>query len=285
VAFCAQDFIETCVSELLALTSPVKATRMLVMSGGCFYNVKLNRRLSMEYSRAFPHPLAGDQGAALGFTPGLACDGLLWGARTIGMRHGLPSGCVYVNPHSWVDIAADHLNEGRVVNVVKGNMEFGPRALCNTTTFAWPTSQSVAAINALNERDEAMPMAPVIARKHAKALLSRDELYRIEPADRFMITTVSLRNKPSPSLRGIAHPDPLDPNLWTARPQVVDKGSDEWSLLDRLATPCLINTSFNYHGEPIAMTEDDACTTHEKQYTRADLLKIHRPVTLLVMNI
>lgn len=284
VAWCAQTFLEECVSLLLTTLVPIDPRRTLVLTGGCAYNVKLNRRAQSQGRKVFSHPLAGDQGASLGHTQGLVAKGLTWGARTIGGRRGLPIGCRYVSRDGWIDAAVRGLEAGRIVNVVRGGMEYGPRALCNTTTLAWPTAENVATINALNERDEAMPMAPVVTRAGALSLFRRSELLEITPSDRFMITTVAWQRPPSPEMRGVAHPDPLDPNVWTARPQVVDAGDDMHTLLDKLDAVCLINTSFNYHGEPIVFTEDDACRTHEMQSFRAKTQKLPEPFTLLVVS-
>lgn len=284
VAWCAQTFLEECVVELLARLVPPRSGRLLVMTGGCAYNVKLNRRVQRQGHRTFSHPLAGDQGASLGHTQGLVAKGLTWGARAIRERQNLPVGCHYVEEGEWVGAAARELEAGRVVNVVRGGMEYGPRALCHTTTFAWPTAESVARINALNERDEAMPMAPVVTRGNALSFFRHDELLEVSPSDRFMITTVAWQRPPDERVRGVSHPDPLDPDVWTARPQVVEEGSDEAALIEMIDAPCLINTSFNYHGEPIVFTEDDARRTHEAQRFRAIQLGLPEPVTLLVSS-
>lgn len=288
VAFCAQWFIEECAVRLverLLPPTPGRPAPQLVLAGGCFYNVKLSRRLRQATGRrVFSHPLAGDQGAPLGFTPGLDCSGLNWGARAIQGRHGqLPPGVEVVDPDAWVARAATLLDSGRIVNVVRGGMEFGPRALCNTTTLARPTRDSVARINALNERDEAMPMAPALTRKAAMSLFRHDELFDVSPSDRFMITTVAFDREPPDRLMGVAHNDPLF-ECWTARPQVVDEGSDMATLLRQVPNEVLINTSFNYHGEPIVFTEDDACKTHAMQCFRAQQLGVDHPVTLLVRS-
>jgi len=283
VAWCAQTFLEECVVTLLDTLAPKMPGRLLVMTGGCAYNVKLNRRVQAG-RRVFSHPLAGDQGAAMGHTPGLVAKGLNWGVRALGGRQSLPVGCRYEDLTGWVEAAARELEAGRIVNVVRGAMEYGPRALCNTTTLAWPTAQNVHAINQLNERDEAMPMAPVVTRAQALRLFRHGELLEISPSDRFMITTVAFEKPPIEELRGVAHPDPLDREVWTARPQVVDDGDDMHALLTRLDASCLVNTSYNYHGEPIVFTEDDACRTHDMQVFRAQTLGIEPPVTIIVRN-
>lgn len=280
VAYCAQRFLESC---LLGLVEALcDSRRTLILAGGVFYNVKLNRQLQVATRRkVICHPLAGDQGAALGHTPGLRCAGLLWGEREIQRGH-LPTGVIVARPDTWALIAAAELDKNRVVNVVRGAMEYGPRALGNTTTFARPTKESVSRINALNERDEAMPMAPVMTPDAALAFLRRDEVQNCGPSLGYMITTCAFRDEPGDHMMGVAHKDPLLP-VWTARPQVTT--DPELTTLLR-ATPyeTLINTSFNYHGEPIVGTDDDACRTHSMQCFRAKTLGIEPPVTILVQS-
>lgn len=288
VAFCAQTFLEFTVARLIDFTVPLSDTRPrphLLLAGGCFYNVKLNRRIQREtMCRVFSHPLAGDQGAAMGFMPGLVVDGLCHGERVTGRRDAaLPFGVEIVSEEHLAREVADRLMDNQIVNVVRGSMEYGPRALCNTTTFALPTRESVARINALNERDEAMPMAPVMTRGAALAYLNHSELLEVPVSDRFMITTVSFRNPPGSSMQGVAHKDPLD-DVWTARPQVVAETGTLADLLRLVPNETLINTSFNYHGEPIVFTEEDACRTHEMQCQRATLLDVKKPATLLVRS-
>jgi len=286
VAFCAQTFLEYATLRLIDHAVPVRQGPQphVLLTGGCFYNVKLNRRIQLDTQRrVFSHPLAGDQGAALGFTPGVNPLGLTWGTRAIGERSGLPPGVELVDEGSWVSVASRLLERDRIVNVVRGGMEFGPRALCNTTTLALPTKENVSRINQLNERDDAMPMAPVMTRRAAMRFFRHDELLDVPVSDRFMITTVAFAEKPDADMMGVAHNDPLSGDVFTARPQVVDGGAMT-TLLRDMPDETLINTSFNYHGEPIVFTEDDACRTHDMQSFRAKTLGIEPPITLLVRS-
>jgi carbamoyltransferase len=283
VAYCTQRFVESCVLRLINRTiEPRASDRTLILAGGVFYNVKLNRQVQVSSQlRTICHPLAGDQGAALGHTPGLKCSGLLWGERSIRRGH-LPAGVIVAWPDTWATVAAEHIYRERVVNVVRGAMEYGPRALCNTTTFALPTKESVSRINALNERDESMPMAPVMTVDAAIAFLRKDELQNCGPSLNYMITTCAFRERPGENMMGVAHKDPLLP-VWTARPQVTDD-TEVCSLLRAVPNETLINTSFNYHGEPIVASDDDACRTHSMQCFRAKTLGIDEPVTILVQS-
>lgn len=285
VAFCAQHFIETCIT-MLAEELMYGNNARLILVGGCFLNVKLNRRLAVhpKVKQVIVNPLAGDQGAALGHSAGVLWDRLTWGERRIGNIQGLPVGMEYCHPGEWMKVATDHLLRNRIVNVVRGSMEFGPRALCNTTTFALPNSRNVSRINALNERDEAMPMAPVMTRLAASKFLEVLEISKQYSSMPYMITTCAFAEHPPEALMGVAHKDPLAP-IWTARPQIVDESDIELqTLMNWMPNGILINTSFNYHGEPIVYSEDDAAKTHVMQSLRAKTLGIDEPVTLLVRS-
>lgn len=289
VAFCAQTFLESAVTELIDLLPAAPPEATLVLTGGSFYNVKLNRRIQTTTGRkCFCHPLAGDQGAAMG----LSSDPMTIDIASVGYRRvlqrsvgsladaGTAASIVVVTQAMWVDVVADMLDAGRPVNVVRGAMEFGPRALCNTTTFAIPTLENVALINALNERDEAMPMAPVMGREAAMRALDNTELQAIRGCDGFMITTCRFQHQPHDAMMGVAHKDPLL-DVWTARPQVTED-PDILRLLTHTPHGALINTSFNYHGEPIVYSFDDALNTHNMQTFRAKTLGLTLPVTVVV---
>lgn len=284
VAFCAQRFLESATQALLAetvLKMPGASNDLLILTGGSFFNVKLNR-MAQRYTgmRTMAHPWAGDAGAAMGMATSPMCvaDPFI-GHRDV--DRDTPTSFVYARDR-WVDHAARLLLEGRIVNVVRGAMEYGPRALCNTTTFALPTKENVSRINALNERDEAMPMAPVMTREAAVALLSANDLEGVAVSDRYMITTCQFANgRPPDRLMGVAHKDPLY-DVWTARPQVTHD-PEVVQLLRRFPDECLINTSYNYHGEPIVNTWREAVSTHSMQCFRSKFCGMKdAPVLMLV---
>ncbi len=280
VAFCAQTFLELSVMSLIKLLPAPPDGATMVMAGGSFYNVKLSRFIAKStYMSCFTHPLAGDQGAAIGMAgrvPEMAH--LYLGSRDYSNVAG--SGVFCLSKDAWIGFAGECIDRGAIVNVVRGDMEFGPRALCHTTTFALPTKRNVRRINALNDRDEAMPMAPVMTRAAADMLLNSHELYSIKGNDKFMITTVAFNEEPGDDLMGVAHKDPLS-DIWTARPQITDE-PEMVGLLTGTKHETLINTSFNYHGEPIVNTIDDAVRTHNMQKFRARTCGIDDPVTIIV---
>jgi carbamoyltransferase len=191
----------------------------LIVVGGLFMNVKLNNELSKTVpGNMCIMPLAGDQGAALGLYHAMEND-LIWPDHMYwGVREFYQIDCDRL--HSFIGVENEHssfitslLQQDFIVNVVKGNMEFGARALGNTTTLARPTKENVEYINTLNGRDTIMPMAPVMSRKSANRLLTKTS--DIHKSLEYMICTRDFRVLPD-SLMGAAHNVPTyDPDNLT----------------------------------------------------------------------
>lgn len=260
----------------------------LMVSGGCFMNVRLNGILAKQLSRLSVMPLAGDQGAALGayrcIQGPLSIDfgDLCWGPRrTTNDVYKLPSVeepelletySVYQSFSDTIPFIADLLNTGTIVNIVRNTMEYGPRALCHTSTLAKPTMRNVMFINHCNGRDTIMPMAPAMTYENAVKLFGANNLIKVAGSDRFMICTHTIQPLPLDD----RHKAPIGATLadgteLTARPQIVMPAVDAnmCKLLERLDDMCVINTSFNGHGSPIIYTSDQAAMLHADWTRRA----------------
>jgi carbamoyltransferase len=149
------------------------------------------------------------------------------------------------------------LAEGAVVARFNGRMEYGPRALGNRTIFYQATDPSVNYwMNDALKRTEFMPFAPIVMAEHAGQCFNNIE--GAENTARFMTITFDCTEWMAKTCPGVVHVDN------TARPQLVserDNPSAYWILKEyyRLTgIPCLINTSFNMHEEPIVCSPDDA---------------------------
>ena len=277
VAYYVQAVLEKVV---LTLIEGLRATN-LVLSGGCFYNVKLNKRLLHAIDgKICVYPLAGDQGNAIGL---YAIDhpeftfpqDLNWGKRELKNVGSVPNLYV-VDEELALEMVSQTLRHVGYVNLVRDNMEFGPRAMCNTSTLAIPTSNNVAEINLMNDRNTVMPMAPVMTQAMYKAKFERtDQVWR---SHHHMVIAMEYQEYPEINQRGVAHEYHFPHHHHTGRPQVVQNDRFMDILLNRMGHP-LINTSFNFHGKPIALDMPSIIDNHMMQYQRCN--NIH---TVVIKN-
>lgn len=242
----------------------------VLLSGGVFFNVKLN----LQILRAVPgmvciSPLAGDQGNALGLyayhNPNFKWPkDLNWGRRALRPMGTVPN-LVVLDEEAALDEVVRCIRKFGFVNLVRGDMEFGPRALCNTSTLALPHARVVEIINDMNARNTVMPMAPVMTR-FMYSTLFRDA-HRLWNSEKHMICAMEFLDADAAALMlGAAHAYNHPRSHYTGRPQVVEH--DDFfmrNLLEVFDHP-LINTSFNYHGKPIALGMSHVIDNHMMQY-------------------
>lgn len=299
VGFYIQCVLESYISMFIEKFS----IKNLVVCGGVFYNVKLNKTIIENDSieKFCAHPLSGDQGAGLGFLYKLNIRypyyyNLDFGHRdimqpTIEMEN--TKGFYYFSQGSdgkpVVDLIVKKLLNNEIVNLFRYSMEFGPRALCNTTTLALPTKENVEYINSLNSRNTIMPMAPVMSESTYNKLFDEKLRTKIVGSQHFMIVSLPYKDDLPKELHGIANKYTLNGIEYTGRPQVYHLIYDMWDLVsailweveDKTGYGALINTSFNYHGEPIVYSLQDAFNTFNKQLTNA---KEEKPINLVVIQ-
>lgn len=276
-AYFTQALVENVVASIVRTYAPTN----LVVAGGLFYNVKLNNLLSRLVAGKFcAFPLCGDQGAALGIYhatyPISWPDHLYWGHRPYERPESSVYG-LYTFDTSQEDLAlkmaADILDVGGYVNIVRGAMEFGPRALCHTTTLAVAKPEIAAYINKINARTNEMPFAPVVTAEGVHKYFR--DVDKIHKSLEYMIVTRDFDDNRHLSYMGAVHCD-YDRKVFTGRPQVSN---------DPFITPIvdqygmLINTSYNFHGVPIVYNMKDILYTRTRQMELADRFK---PVTIVV---
>ena len=247
--------------------------RFLVLAGGVFANVLVNRRLwhLPEVDGLFVHPAMSDQGIAVGAA--LAHVAQTAGATPRTIEH------VYLGPGYGEDEMGDALERGRVryarvddidtrvadlvvegqiVARVTGRMEYGPRALGHRSILCHTGDPGVNdRLNARLDRSEFMPFAPATMAEHAAACY-QDYGPGVAHTARFMTMTLGCTDAMRRASPAVVHVD------GTARPQVVHEETAPGfhrilrRVHERTSVPSVINTSFNTHGEPIACTPADA---------------------------
>lgn len=286
-------FVQSVCERVLVAFIEKMGIQNLIVVGGTFYNVKLNNVLLNNIDGLFcAMPLAGDQGAAIGmyaakeigdkapFQFGDLCWGKrrFYNARKLVEQRKCNSKIVYLEPinkaeyENATEVIANLIANGNIVNIVTRNMEFGPRALCNTSTIFLPTSENTHCNNEMNGRNEVMPCAPICTKANAIKLFGQVELDRVIGSDRYMICTHTYNKPYSSHYGGIMHKKPLK-NEYTGRPQIVKPNS----IIDKILTKvermtdykALVNTSFNVHGRPIAFDIISILENYEYQYEHA----------------
>ena len=266
---------------LLSLVDQLKPTN-LILSGGCFYNVKLNKRIIDKVEgKVCVYPLAGDQGNAIGLYfmdhPEFEFPAdLNWGKRLLHDVGSVPNLTVVSSEAVALDLIKQELQTTGYVNLVRGAMEFGPRAMCNTSTLAMPSQLNVQKINAANNRNSFMPMAPVMLRKHYENLFEHTD--RVWKSEEHMIVGMEYKEHPLDQDLGIAHEYNVPYHHHTGRPQVARANDDLMQNLLHRVGP-LINTSFNFHGHPIPLGMSSIVDNHMMQYRRDQSIK-----TIVVQN-
>jgi len=155
------------------------------------------------------------------------------------------------------DAVAALLEAGRSVAVCRGPLEHGPRALGGRSILLRPDDRTAREwLNRALGRDEVMPFAPAIAASGASRCLVDVEAGAVN--GRFMTTSFVATAWMREHCGAVVHDD------GTARAQIVDPETNPWfaevlaAFEARTGLPCLLNTSFNRHGEAIVATAEDA---------------------------
>lgn len=276
LAASVQVYTEQMVVDLVRHWIERTGHRCVALAGGLFANVKVNQRIHEmpEVESIFVHPGMSDEGVGVGAALGLYYTRSVeaYDASWPVMEH------VYLGPEfsdeeirqalerQQVDAIrydpvepeiARLLAAGAVVARFNGRMEYGPRALGNRSILYQATDPTVHYwMNDALKRTEFMPFAPVVMAEFADQCF-----HRVDGASntaRFMTITFDCTEWMAHHCPGVVHVDN------TARPQLVSE-RDNPSMYRILAEyyrltglPCLINTSFNMHEEPIVCTPSDA---------------------------
>lgn len=268
VAAACQRNLEHQVAELVRYWVRHTGLRRLVLAGGIFSNVRLNQALSqldeVEAVYVFAHMGDGGlpAGAALSLEgePGQPLPHLYLGpsfTRRQCAEACDAAGLPYRRVKDPVATCAEALAAGQTVARFCGPMEYGPRALGHRSILHRPDDPEVNDwLNRALGRDEFMPLAPVVSAQEAPRWFHG--LDKVRDAARFMTVSLPVTEELRRTCPGVVHVD------GTARPQVVTRQASPGlhQVLEhfqrRTGLPCLINTSFNMHGEPIVCTPRDA---------------------------
>ena len=150
------------------------------------------------------------------------------------------------------------IHDGKIIGIFSGKSEFGPRALGNRSIIFSPSDKMLNdKVNKRLGRNEFMPFAPVTTMNLAKKIF-----HNFNEKDtnlNYMTTCYKCKDIMIEKCPSVVHVD------LTARPQVISsraKNTIYYKLVNdfnkKYDIPCLVNTSFNTHEEPIVNTVDEA---------------------------
>lgn len=268
------EWVENCIKET--------GIKNVVLSGGVGQNIKASKKIidntSLNYFWA--GPICGD--GSLGIGAAFLAFNESWPNENLKNLDSIYLGTEYnlsqidkemsnfvstnsfniIRGYSSKDVAS-WLAEGKICARFSGQMEFGQRALGNRSIIADPRNSNV--ITKINQkvknRDFWMPFTPSMTHEESRrSILNNKNIY-----SPYMTIAFDLKNGFSEKIPGAIHP--ADNSV---RPQMLKKDDNPkyYSILESFGeisgAECLLNTSFNLHGDPIVESPKQALQTFEK---------------------
>jgi len=309
-----QEITEEVMLKMTAFAHRETGMRDLCLAGGVALNCVGNGRLLREgpFEQIWIQPAAGDAGGAVGVAlalwhrflgkPRLSAEAEgTWerpvaGRRTttryadgmngsfLGPRFSPDEIAVFIEAHGYkarrvdeakvADEVAALLAEEKVVGLLQGRMEFGPRALGGRSIIGdarSPKMQSIMNLK-IKFRESFRPFAPAVLRDQVAdwfdldadspyMLLVADVLAprrRPVPPEASTLWGIEQLNIPRSEIPAVTHVD------YSARIQTVRRQTNPMyhdiiqAFYRRTGCPVIVNTSFNVRGEPIVCTPEDA---------------------------
>jgi carbamoyltransferase len=179
-----------------------------------------------------------------------------------------------VDPDRVAGVVAEHLASERVVGLMQGRMEFGPRALGGRSILGDARSPKMQAVMNLKIkfRESFRPFAPAVMREHVADWFELDgespymllvadvkpERRLPVPAEADKLWGIEKLNVPRSTVPAITHVD-YSARIQTVRRETNPLYYDIMAAFNRrTGCPIIVNTSFNVRGEPIICTPEDA---------------------------
>lgn len=235
-----------------------KKDEVISYAGGVAQNIVWNTKLKQEFPNLVIPPHSGDEGLSLG------------AIELLRRKNNLPKFKLNKFPYIQKDIApkttasneiinkvAEQLKNRKIVLWYQQNGEAGPRALGNRSILMDPRiPNGKELINRIKNRENFRPFGASVLKEHVSSISTA------QWDDDFMLYTTMLTDD---NLHSIKHVD------GTCRLQTIDANSPSTlrKLLEKFYEltdcPCLLNTSLNIAGKPIAAYPETALTIFEEQ--------------------
>lgn len=274
VAATAERAFQECFIEVAKKYFNQFPTLPICITGGCGLNIILNTRIKQEFKKdVFVGPNPNDCGIALGnmlkhLKPEKPFDATYAGIPILdkntiaekllecgNVKKLMPRNDLYYGFEQYdPSIVVKDLIDGKIIGLVKGGSEHGPRALGHRSIICNPSIAEMKDIlnKKVKNREWYRPFAPVVRLEDVSKYFDFDE------ESRWMSFCPNVREEWKSKLAAITHVD------GTARVQTVTKEQNEflYNLLTEFeklsGIGVLLNTSFNVNGKPILSTYKDA---------------------------
>lgn len=262
----AQSFLEDQVLSYAREVKEMTGSENLCLSGGVALNCVANSKLenSGTFKKIFIQPACEDSGSAMGAALSLSKRNLGLSSPYLGpafsnreIKGLLKERKIRHKQSNDVSMAAAaFLVAGKVVGWFQGAMECGPRALGNRSILADPRRKGMMdKVNNIKGRELWRPFGPSVIEEKANLIF---ENYVRSP---YMLKSFTVKDSWRAKISAVVHVD------GSTRPQTVARTQNErfYHLLvefeKRTGVPLVLNTSFNYAGEPLVCSPADAIKT------------------------
>lgn len=223
----------------------------VVIGGGTALALETNSKMYEEIGEVIFGPPTDDSGLALGAAAfGYYHVNKKWIRLDSPSLQSLQDPLPQIGPQHPGEIA-ELLAKNKVVGLLRGKGEAGPRALGFRSILAQPTQDNLKRVSQdIKEREFFRPLAPIVTAEAFNKLF-------IGPPGEYMQFLAHCTEEGKSLCPAVCHRDN------TSRPQVVYKEKDPWlhELLVEYGklsgVECLINTSLNKARKPICNTYED----------------------------
>lgn len=288
-----QSVTEDIYFRILNYLHSITKTDNLCLSGGVALNALANGKIYQKtpFKNIYIFGAAGDSGAAVG--AGLFVYNTIIPriSSVIPVKTGIHSlyfGSQYSNDQIELSLkkynlkykkfvdeekltnqTAKLLTQGKIIGWFQGACEFGPRALGNRSILCAPNPRNMKTkMNIIKLREQFRPFAGSILQNKVHDYFEVPEKNLWSP---FMTFCFPVKKEKCDQLSAIVHKD------GTCRIQTIDKTNGRYfKLINQFykltGIPCILNTSYNLKGEPIAETPEQAIEDFLK--TKMDYLAI-----------
>lgn len=273
-----QDILEKSICKIIYNISSKYKINKVCLAGGIFANVKLNQKIlelnNISNVNIFPNMTDGGLcvGACIDYIKSkYKSNNLFSNNMYLGpdlnqeiLIHKAKKYKLYVyKPKNIIHDTANLIIQKKIIGLVQGRTEFGPRALCNRSIICLANDSNLTkSLNDRLSRNDFMPFAPIISKELAnKCLQNFKSFYN---SSRFMTITFKVKNIFKKKCPAVVHVDN------TVRPQIISKEDNLFAhkllthMFNKFGVLSLVNTSFNLHEEPIVNSEYDILRSFKK---------------------